>query len=277
MFLNLPRLSVFIKPNQMLKIKLISLMAFFVLLVPLMSKAQEELGIYEHLDEFIPDDLVFVTENYDTVNLLQQIDKPTVIVPVYYECPGLCSPLLEGVAEVISSTPMEIGKDYQVFTISFNPEEKTKLAKEKKENYLKLVKNPKGDLEHGWIFHTGDSANISRLLNSIGYKIKKEGKNWIHPGAIIVLSPKGKITRYLHGVDFLPFDLKMAVVEASQGRSGPTINTMLKFCFSYDAEGKKYVFNITKVSGIIIILVALGFFLSLVLRGKKNKKPSVEN
>jgi protein SCO1/2 len=252
-------------------------MAFVILLAPPVTKAQEELGIYEHLDEFLPNDLVFVTENYDTVNLLQQIDKPTIIVPVYYECPGLCSPLLEGVAEVISSTPMEIGKDYQVFTISFNPDEKTKLAKEKKENYLKLVKNPKGDLEQGWIFHTGDSANISKLLNSIGYKIKKEGKNWIHPGAIIVLSPKGKITRYLHGVDFLPFDLKMAVVEASQGRSGPTINTMLKFCFSYDAEGKKYVFNITKVSGSIIILVALGFFLSLVLRGNKNKKPSVEN
>jgi protein SCO1 len=261
----------------MLKIKLLSLLALIFVLEPLIIKAQEELGIYEHLDEYIPDDLVFVTENYDTVNLLDQIDKPTVIVPVYYECPGLCSPLLEGVAEVISSTTVDIGKDYQVFTISFNPAEKTRLAKEKKENYLKLVKNQHGDLEHGWIFHTGDSANISRLLNSLGYKIKKEGKNWIHPGAIIVLSPDGKITRYLHGTYFLPFDLKMAIVEASHGKSGPTINKMLKFCFSYDASGKKYVFNITKVSGIIILLIALGFFVSLVVKGKKKNKPFVEN
>ena len=107
--------------------------------------------------------------------------------------------------------------------------------------------------------------------------IKKEGRDWIHPGAIIVLSPDGKITRYLHGTYFLPFDLKMAVVEASQGRSGPTINKVLKFCFSYDAEGKKYVFNITKVSGSIIILLALGFFITLVLKNKRTATPKTEN
>jgi len=260
----------------MLKIKILTLIAFFFLLNPFITKAQEELGIYEHLDTYIPDDLVFVTDKYDTVNLLSRIDKPTVIVPVYYECPGLCSPLLEGVADVISKASIELGKDYQVFTISFNPAEKTRLAKEKKDNYAKLVKNG-SDIEHGWIFHTGDSTNISNLLNSLGYKIKREGKEWIHPGAIIVLSPDGKITRYLHGVYFLPFDLKMAIVEASHGQSGPTINKMLKFCFSYDAEGKKYVFNVTKISGSLIILAAIGFFISLVLKGKKSKKPSVEN
>lgn len=261
----------------MLKIKFLGLSALLIFLNTFSIKAQEELGIYEHLDQYIPDNLVFVTENYDTVNLLKQIDKPTVIVPVYYECPGLCSPLLEGVAEVISRADMEIGKDYQVFTISFNPDEKTRLAKEKKENYTKLVENKRGDLEHGWIFHTGDSTNIYSLLNSLGYKVKKEGKDWIHPGAIIVLSPDGKITRYLHGTYFLPFDLKMAVVEASHGQSGPTINKMLKFCFSYDAEGKKYVFNITKVSGSLIILAAIGFFISLIFSNKKKNKTLAEN
>jgi len=261
----------------MLKIKFLSLAAFIIFLFPSSLKAQEELGIYEHLDQYIPDNLIFVTENYDTVNLLKQIDKPTVIVPVYYECPGLCSPLLEGVADVISKATIEIGKDYQVFTISFNPAEKTRLAIEKKANYLKLIKNQTGNAEKGWIFHTGDSTNISNLLNSLGYKIKKEGKDWIHPGAIIVLSPDGKITRYLHGTYFLPFDLKMAVLEASHGKSGPTINKMLKFCFSYDAEGKKYVFNITKVSGSIIILAALGFFISLILSNKKKSKTPAES
>lgn len=260
----------------MLKIIYIRLLAALFILGAFTAKAQEELGIYEHLDSYIPENLVFVTENYDTINLKQKIDKPTVIVPVYYECPGLCSPLLEGVADVISKAPLEIGKDYQVFTISFNPDEKTRLAKEKKENYLKLLKNPKGDAEHGWIFHTGDSSNIANLLNSLGYKVKREGKDWIHPGAIIVLSPDGKITRYLHGVYFLPFDLKMAVIEASHGQSGPTINKMLQFCFSYDAEGKKYVFNITRVSGSIIILAALGFFFSLIFKTRKNKKQPVE-
>ena len=240
------------------------------------ASPEEELGLYEKLDQYLPGDLTFVTENYDTVNLLQLIHLPTVIAPVYYECPGLCSPLLQGVADVISKADMKIGKDYQVFTISFNPAEKTRLAKEKKETYLKLVEN-QDDVQNGWTFFTGDSTNINNLLNSIGYKIKREGKEWIHPGAILVVSPDGKITRYLHGTYFLPFDLKMAVVEASQGRSGPTINKVLQFCFSYDPQGKKYVFNITKVSGSIILLLAAGFFLSLLLKTKKNKKPVKDN
>jgi protein SCO1/2 len=198
-----------------------------------------------------------------------------VIVPVYYQCPGLCSPLLEGVADVIGSADIKPGVDYQIFTISFNPEEKTRLAKEKKQNYLKLVKGS-ADLENGWKFFTGDSANINRLLNSIGYKIKKEGKEYIHPGAIVVVSPGGKITRYLHGTYFLPFDLKMAVVEASQGKSGPTINKVLKFCFSYDPEGKKYVLNVTKISGGIILTFAALFLLTLIFKSRKNRKPTIE-
>jgi protein SCO1/2 len=204
------------------------------------------------------------------------IDKPTVIVPVYYECPGICSPLLEGVAEVISRSSVEIGEDYQVFTISFDPEENTKLARDKKRTYSRLVEGIH-DLDNGWIYFTGDSTNISNLLNGIGYMVKKEGSEYIHPGAIVVLSPDGKITRYLHGTYFLPFDLKMAVVEASQGISGPTINKVLKFCFSYDAEGKKYVFNVTKVSGVIILIFALSLFLTLFIKNKRKSKFSQQD
>lgn len=260
----------------MLKIKFLPILIGLSLISPSLLKAQAELGIYEHLDQYLPKDLVFVNDNNDTVNLLSQINKPALIVPVYYECPGLCSPLLEGVADVISRSDMEIGKDYHVLTISFNPDEKTKLAKDKKANYLKLVKTG-GDIERGWIFYTGDSANISKLLNSLGYMVKRTGKDWVHPSATVMISPGGKITRYLYGVYFLPFDLKMAIVEASKGRSGPTINKMLNFCFSYDAQGKKYVFNITKVFGSLIILAALGFFISLVLKTKRMKKTTTEN
>jgi protein SCO1/2 len=233
--------------------------------------AEEQLGVYEKLDTYLPADLVFVTQDYDTVNLISIIDKPTVIVPVYYECPGICSPLLEGVAEVISRSSVEIGEDYQVFTISFDPEEKTKLASDKKKTYSKLVKG-EHDLKNGWTFFTGDSTNINNLLNSLGYMIKREGQEWIHPGAIMVLSPDGKITRYLHGTYFLPFDLKMAVVEASEGKSGPTINKVLKFCFSYDAEGKKYVFNVTKVSGVVILFFALLLFMTLFFKNKRKSR-----
>jgi len=258
-----------IKNNLTAIIMLLS-MTLFLGTGQAVANQTDSLGIYEHLDEYIPENLEFVTENYDTVNLLSLIDKPTVITMVYYECPGICSPLLEGVAEVISKTDLVIGNDYQVFTISFDPSEKTKLAQEKKKNYLKLVKGV--DASAGWTFFTGDSQNINRLLNSLGYKIKPTGEDWIHPGAIIVLSPGGKITRYLHGLYFLPFDFKMSVVEASEERSGPTINRVLQYCFSYDPEGKTYVLNITKISGTIILFFAVVLLLVLFLRKRKPKQ-----
>ena len=233
--------------------------------------AQEELGVYEHLDDTISDDLIFTDELFNQVNLKDIIDKPTIISLVYYECPGICSPLLNGLAEALEKTDITMGKDYQVFTISFNQVEKPPLALKKKKTYAKLLTH--GDTENGWHFFTGDSANIYRLLNEVGFKVKKEGTQFIHPGTLIVLSPKGKITRYLYGsAYFLPFDIKMAVAEAAQGRSGPTITKMLNYCFSYDPAGKKYVFNVTKISGTIILLIALIFLASLSLKSRKSKK-----
>lgn len=233
-----------------------------------------ELGIYEHLDEYLPDDIILVDENYNTVNLKQKIDKPTVIALVYYECPGICSPLLEGVADVITKAKIDLGTEYQVFTVSFDPEEKPKLAKDKKSNYAKLVKGK--DVENGWTWFTGDSANITKLLDGLGYKVKQQGQEYIHPAAIMVVSPDAKITRYLHGTYFLPFDLKMAVIEASEGKSGPTINKVLKYCFSYDPAGKKYVLNFTKISGSIIIFLALSLFIGLLISSKSRKRKSLK-
>jgi protein SCO1/2 len=268
-------MSLKIKSNLKESISLF-LIFFFAFTLNSQSQTQKtppaELGIYEQLDHFLPDDLVFTDENYNTVNLKDKIDKPTVVALVYYECPGLCSPLLEGVADVIGKAKLNLGSEYQVFTVSFDPTEKPKLAKDKKANYAKLVKNQ--DVKNGWTWFTGDSANIAKLLNAVGYKVKKEGKNFIHPASLFVVSPKGKITRYLHGTDFLPFDLKMAVIEASEGRSEPTINRVLQYCFSYDPAGNKYVLNITKVSGSVIILFAVLFFLGMLFSKKSRNRKS---
>ncbi len=264
--------------NNMKKILNSTAFLLIILLYTIQSPATDtppELGIYEKLDQYIPDGLIFTDENYNTVNLKEAIDKPTVIALVYYECPGICSPLLEGVADVITKAKIDLGTEYQVFTISFDPEEKPKLARDKKANYAKLVNNK--EVQRGWTWFTGDSTNINNLLNSLGYKVKKEGREFIHPAALVVLSPEGKITRYLHGTYFLPFDLKMAVIEASEGRSGPTINKVLKYCFSYDPEGKKYVINITKVSGSLIIFIAISMFLGLAFSRKSRKRKSFKS
>nr|NQU88895.1 SCO family protein [Bacteroidota bacterium] len=206
----------------------------------------ELLGIYEKLDDYVPDDLVFTNENGVEVNFKSLIDKPTVLVLVYFTCPGICSPLLDGIADVIGKTDLELGKDYQVLTVSFNEKETYDLAKSKKKNYVKQIKKDIDDSH--WMWMVGDSTNIANLTNSVGFRFKREGDDFIHAAAIMVLSPDGKITRYLYGTYFLPFDLKMALAEAAKGKSGPTINKILNYCFSYDPEGKKYVFNITKVS-----------------------------
>lgn len=224
-------------------------------------------GIYEHLDEIVPDDIWLVNQDSSVVNLKSLIDKPTVVSFVYYNCPGLCSPLLDGLAEVISRSDLQLGKDYQVITISFNPGDTPTLGRKKKHNYVKQITKPVDTA--AWIWLTGDSINITKATQTFGFRYLHQGKDYVHAAAIMVVSPHGKITRYLHGTYFLPFDLKMAVVEASQEKSGPTISKVLKFCFSYDAEGKKYVFNITKVTGALVLAGALLLFLVLWLKPKR--------
>lgn len=255
-----------------MKIKL----TFLFLVLLSVSYAQEEfspdenqelLGIYEHLDEYLPDDLVFTNEDGEEVNLKSMIDKPTVLVLVYYTCPGICSPLLDGVADVIGKTDIELGKDYQVLTVSFNEKETYELAKSKKKNYVKQIKKEVDESQ--WYWMVGDSLNIARLCNSVGFKFKREGDDFIHAATIMVLSPDAKITRYLYGTYFLPFDIKMAIAEAAVGKSGPTINKLLNYCFSYDPDGKKYVFNITKVSATIILLFAGALLLYLIFSKRK--------
>ncbi|MFC2114531.1 SCO family protein [Bacteroidota bacterium] len=233
------------------------------------EKNVPEIGIYEHLDEYIPQGLQFYDIDSNLVDFNSLIDKPTILVLVYFTCPGICSPLLDGVAEVIDRADINLGTDYQVLTVSFNSSETPILAKNKRLNYLKQIKK-EIDQDY-WKWFTGDSANIARLTDAVGFKFKREGKDFIHAASLVVLSPDGKITRYLYGTVFNQFDLKMAVIEASKGQSSPTISKVLKYCFSYDADGKKYVFNITKISATAVILFALSFFLILVLKKKKTK------
>lgn len=263
---------------KLLAVKLVTtgILLSFLLIFLNSAQAEEELGVYEHLDEYISEDLVFTDELFNKVNLLESIDKPTIISLVYYECPGICSPLLNGLAEAMEKTDIVMGKDYQVYTISFSHTEKPPLARKKKRTYQNLV--TQGDTDNYWKFFTGDSSNIHRLLDDVGFKVKKDGKEYIHPGTLIVLSPNGKITRYLYGSTyFLPFDIKMAIVEAAQGKSGPTINKVLNYCFSYDPQGKKYVLNITKISGSIILGLALILLFSMLYKGNKKKEAKFNN
>ena len=237
---------------------------------------EPEIGVAEHLGETIPLDLTFNNEKGQNVTLREVITKPTILTLVYFDCPGLCSPLLDGVSEVIEKMDLELGKDYEVLTISFNTNDTPERAVEKKQNFLR-----KHSLKHAdsWTYLTGDSANIAQIVNAVGFKYKKAGNDWVHPAVITILSPQGKITRYLYGTNFLPFDVKMAVVEAQKGIPRPTINRLLEFCYSYDPSGRRYVLEVTKVSGVLILFMALVILTTLIIRSRtgKSKTTTPEN
>lgn len=227
-----------------------------------------EIGVVEHLDEFLPDSISLINEKGEQVWLNDLIDKPTVLNFVYYRCPGICSPLMEAIAGVIDKSDLVIGKDYQVLTISFDPRETIDLGILKKNNYLNLMTKKELAAE-GWHFFVSDSASIVKATEAVGFRYKRTGNDFLHAASVMVISPDKKIVRYLNGMYYLPFEWKMAIIEASQGKSGPTLNRVLRYCYTYDPIGQTYVMNFTKVGGIIIMFFALIFLGFLLLKPRK--------
>ncbi len=170
---------------------------------------------------------------------------------------------------------LEPGKHFQALTISFDHREGVDKAKRWKENYLASMKRPFG--AENWEFMVGDSISIRKLSDAVGFYFKPEGNDYVHPGALFILTPDGKVARYLLGIEYNPFDLQMSISEAAKGKSMPTVTKILQYCFSYDPEGKKYVFNVTKVAGTVIFLGAFVFFIVLVISGKSKKRSKRKN
>ncbi|MFN3555879.1 MAG: SCO family protein [Bacteroidales bacterium] len=228
---------------------------------------EPEIGIVERLDTYLPDDIYIINTRGERENMLSLIDKPTAIAIVYYRCPGICSPFMTSVAEVIQNSNLVLGQDFQILNISFDPTEGSTLALSNQNSYHMLI-NKEFDPE-GWRFFTTDSLNSRKLTNAVGFNYKRQGLDFMHTSALIFVSEEGKITRYLHGTYFLPMDLRLAVVETAQGKSGPSMSRILAFCYSYDPQGQAYVFNVTRVAGTLILFMALVVFLVLVLKPKR--------
>jgi protein SCO1/2 len=235
------------------------------------QEIQDEVGITEHLDTLIPQGLIFKNEQGQEVDLKSLVTRPTIFVLIYLDCPGICPQILSSVGDVIEKMGMEMGKDFQVITVSFNPDDTPADAVEMKPNFLREHSKLH---ETDWIYLTGDSANISRLTNTVGYHFTRAGNDFIHPSVIMVLSPDAKITRYLYGTTYLPFDVKMALIEAQKGQSRPTINRVLEYCFAYDPEGRKYTLQVTKIAATIIIFFAVVLFVILIVKSKRRKPAS---
>jgi protein SCO1 len=232
--------------------------------------AAEEVGIDEKLGQRAAIDLTLKDEEGKAVPLRALIDKPTILTLIYFRCTDLCSLLLNGVVEVLNRTQSVPGKDFQVITVSFDPRDTPEIATEKRTSYFRDMTRPFPPA--AWRFLTADAATTKTLADSVGFKFKRQGEDFIHAAAIIFLSPTGEVTRYMYGTTFLPADLEMAVQEAARGEARPTINKWLKICFSYDPVGRTYVLSLTKISAAIILLGAAIFLIVLVRAGRRRNR-----
>lgn len=250
---------------------------FLITIIFLFSNlfAQEiKVGVDEKLGAVIPLDLKFKNSDGKVVLLKDIINKPTLLALVYYECPGICSPMQNEIAWLIDKIQLEIGKDYQVVSLSIDHHEDSKVAAKWKTNYLKSIKRKVN--ENDWLFLTGDSLSIQKLTKTVGYYFEPYKKQFTHAGTLITISPEGKVCRYLFGIQFNPFDAKMALIEAKAGKTNPTISKVLEYCFSYDPKGRQYTLNVTRIVGTLMLL-GVGIFAFIIFTKKnKNKNQGVE-
>jgi protein SCO1 len=226
-------------------------------------------GIEEHLGSFVPLDARFTQEDGSPVTLSELVQKPTILAMVYFRCPNACDFLLTGMAGVIKLLPALPGKDYQVVTMTIDESETLVDARKAKRIALESIEAPFPP--EAWRFLTGGAQDIRRVADAVGFHFVKNGDDFDHPLGLVILSPKGKIVRYMTGTDFLPVDLKMSLMEASTGTVGPTIAKVLRFCFSYNPQSHRFVFNTLKVTAIVTLLLASGLVLFLVLSGRRRR------
>lgn len=259
----------------MAHLRLVLVVFFCLISMQLLSQTslfdqQMQVGFDEKQGQYADLDVKLINESGDTVLLRDVINKPTYLNLVYYRCPGTCSPLMWGISKFIDAVDLEPGKDYNIITVSFDYTEGIDLGTKKKANYVSTMK--KKEAAKHWQFFVGDSANIEKLTRSVGFHYKFINNEFVHPTGLIALADDGKITRYLRGIEFLPFEIKITMVEAADGKIGPSINRLLAVCYSYDEGGNNFVFNVTKVAGIVIMFFAIVLFLTLAFANKLKRK-----
>jgi protein SCO1/2 len=236
-----------------------------------LPRALKDVGIDQKLNQQIPLDSVFKDEEGRDVRLGQFFNgKPVILSLVYYTCPMLCTQVLNGELGALRNISFNIGEQFEVVTVSFDPRETPQLAAAKKQTYIKGYNRPSG--ERGWHFLTGDQANIKRLTEAVGFRFvwDDQTKQFAHASGIMVLTPEGKLARYFFGIDYPPNDLRLALVEASQNRIGTPVDALMLYCYHYDPATGKYglvVMNVMRLAGIVTVILIVGMILILRRRG----------
>ena len=260
------------------------LVACLLLLAPLGSvRAQappglEGVGIEQHLNQPLPADLEFVDDHGRNVRLGDyQGEHPVILVLAYYECPMLCTLVLNGLASSLDILTFDVGKDFDVVVVSIDPGETTELAAKKKASYV--ARYGREGSESGWHFLTGKEESIKKLADSVGFAYRYDPSidEYAHAAGIMVVTPDGKLSQYFYGVEFSPKDLRFALVEASQNQIGNVVDQVLLYCYRYDPERGSYSLMITRlmkvagaltIVGIVLLVVGLRRWEARRLRGR---------
>ncbi len=232
----------------------------------------------QRLGEQVPMDARFRDETGRSVTLADlAAGKPILLVPAYYECPMLCTIVLNGVVSMLRALPFDVGNEFTVVTLSFDARETSELAAKKKEHYLGEYRRP-GAAE-GWHFLTGDEAEIRRVTDAVGFRWQwdEPSKQFAHASGVIVLTPRGRVSHYFYGVEFPPRDVRLAFVEASDEKIGSVVDALLLFCFHYDpATGRysKIAIDAVRVGGALTLFALVGFIVVMVRRERRQSSPA---
>jgi protein SCO1/2 len=236
----------------------------------------KDVGIDQKLNDEIPLDLAFRDEHGKTVQLAQFFgSKPVILTLVYYNCPMLCTQVLNGLDRTLKQIPMDIGKDFNVVTISIDPTERPVLAEAKQAMYAGMYGRP-GAAE-GWHFLTGDEPQIKRLAQAVGfrYAYDSESKQFAHASVIMMLTPEGRLSRYFYGIQYPARDIRLGLQEASHGKIGSAVDQILLFCYHYDPHTGKYGLLISRViqlAGLLTVVIG-AIFLIVMFRGEHYTLP----
>ena len=234
-----------------------------------------DIGLDQRLDAQLPLDLMFSDESGKTVHLRDYFDKKPVLLSLaYYDCPMLCTLVVNGVVRTLRTLSFSAGNEFTVLTISFNPKDTPKMAAIKKQTSLQSYN--RAGAETGWHFLTGDEATIQKLTQAIGfrYRYDAERQEYAHPSGIMVLTPEGRISRYFYGVEYAPRDVRLGLIEAASGKIGSPVDQLLLLCYHYDPATGKYGVTITsalRLAGAATVLGIGGFIVVSLRRDRRQK------
>jgi protein SCO1/2 len=237
-----------------------------------------KVGIDQKIGQSIPLDLVFTDEHAQQVTLGQYFGKrPVLLALVYYECPMLCTQVLNGAVSALGTMNFDAGREYDVVAVSFNPKEGPGLASQKKAAYMERYDRP--GTEDGWHFLTGTQESIDRLTEAVGFRYAYDPEigQYAHGAGIELLTPQGVLARYYYGIEFSARDIRLGIIEASDERVGTVADDVLLFCYHYDPETGKYgatVIGLVRLGGLATILSFAAFLAVSLRRERRESRPA---